>query len=83
MKTAPYSSLTAFIAHLHALRALSAPTQDQAARLAEMQALIAELGQGERDALEGGDASGASGRHRQRAERHLSQLLRDLGVLAG
>jgi hypothetical protein len=83
VKTPAYSSLTAFIAHLHALRALPAPTRDQAARLAEMQALIAELAQGEREALEGGDASGASGRHRQRAERHLSQLLRDRGVLAG
>jgi predicted DNA-binding transcriptional regulator YafY len=79
----PYSSLTAFRAHLRALRALPAPSEDQSARLAEMEALVGELPQDDRNALEAGDSAGPSGRHRQRAERHLSQILRDRGVLAG
>ena len=83
MKTPPYSSLTAFLAHLRALRALGAPVPEQKARLAELQAAVARLAPAERDALESADTAGAARRHRERAERHLIQILRELGSLAG
>ena len=86
MNTAPYSSLTAFLAHLCALRALTAPAPEQAARLAEMEAAVARLAPAERAALHGADradSTGAVRRHRERAERHLLQILREQGSLAG
>ena len=48
-----------------------------------MEALIAQLSPAERDSLEAADAGGEQGRHRQRAERHLIQILRQQGVLSG
>jgi hypothetical protein len=83
VKAPPYSSLTAFLAHLRALRALTAPSPDQTARRAEMEAAVARLAPTERDGLESTDIAGASRRHRERAERHLIQILRELGSLAG
>ena len=86
MNTPPYSSLTAFLAHLRALRALTAPSPEQAARLAEMQAAVGRLAPAEGAALHGADSAdtaGAARRHRARAERHLIQILREQGSLAG
>jgi hypothetical protein len=76
-----YTSLTAFLAHRRALRELAARGPDQSARLAEMETLIAELSSAERDALESGAPTGDHARHRQRAQRHLSHLLRQRGML--
>jgi hypothetical protein len=83
VKTPPYSSLTAFLAHLGALRSVAASTPEQTARLAEMEAAVARLAPAERDALESGDDTGAPRRHRERAARHLIQILREQGSLAG
>jgi len=83
VKTPPYSSLTAFLAHLRALRALTAPSPEQAIRRAELEAAVARLAPAERDALDSADPAGATRRHRERAERHLTQILRELGSLAG
>ncbi|HEV3112350.1 MAG TPA: hypothetical protein VGY99_17830 [Candidatus Binataceae bacterium] len=83
MSTLAYSSLTAFLAHRRVLRAAGSRSPDQAGRLAEMEALIAQLSPAERDSLEGADAAGEQARHRQRAERHLIQILRHQGVLSG
>lgn len=83
MNTPAYSSLTAFLAHRSALRADSSRGPDQSERLAQMEALIAQLSPAERDSLEAADAGGEQGRHRQRAERHLIQILRQQGWLSG
>jgi hypothetical protein len=78
-----YSSLTAFLAHRRALRALAERRAAQSALLAEMEAPIAELSPADRDALEAVDTAGERARHRQRAERHLAQMLRQRGMLSG
>jgi hypothetical protein len=83
VKTPAYSSLTAFLAHWRALRSLTAPDNAQSALLAEMESMLGELGPDERGALEGADSGGDAARHRQRAERHLSRILRQRGVLSG
>jgi hypothetical protein len=94
VKLPAYSSLTAFMAHLQALRMakpLTSLTREQSAWLAEMESIIGELTPAERESLEndglidlaiGWGASGTS-RHRRRAERHLTQILRSRGVLSG
>jgi hypothetical protein len=76
-----YSSLTAFLAHRRALRALAERGPEQSALLAELDAPIAELGPADRDALEADNGGGE--RERQRAERHLTLILRQRGLLAG
>jgi hypothetical protein len=84
MNLPAYSSLTAFIAHLQVLRmAQPVTTREQSAWLAEMESIIGELTPGERASLQNGEASGENARHRQRAERHLTHLLRSRGVLSG
>ncbi len=83
MNTLSYSSLTAFLAHRRVLRALGSGSPEQSARLEEMEALIAQLSRAERDSLEDADAAGEQARHRQRAERHLIQILRQRGWLSG
>ena len=83
MNTPPYSSLSAFLAHLRALRELAAPASEQAGRLAAMEAAVGRLAAAERDALESADSSGAARRHRERAQRHLIQIMREQGSLAG
>ena len=62
---------------------LTSPTPEQADWLAEMEAVIGELTPGERDSLQKDGASGEAARHRQRAERHLTQILRRRGILSG
>ncbi len=89
MKLPAYWSLTAFMAHLQALRmAKPSLTREQAAWLAEMESIIGELAASERESLQkgglsGGEASGEDARHRRRAERHLTHILRRRGVLSG
>ncbi len=83
MKEPAYSSLTAFLAHRRSLRALAGRSAAQSALLGEMDAAVAELNPADRDALEAADAGGERARHRQRAERHLAQLLRRRGMLSG
>jgi hypothetical protein len=78
-----YSSMTAFLAHRQALRASGSRSPEQSAQLAEIETLIAQLSPAERDSLEDADTAAEHGRHRQRAERHLIQILRRQGVLSG
>ncbi len=82
MKAPAYSSLTAFLAHRRALRALAQRSAEQSALLSALDAAVAELSPADRDALETADAGGEGARHRQRAERHLAQLLRRRGMLS-
>jgi hypothetical protein len=83
VKLPVYSSLAAFLAHWRALRNLTAPVNEQAALLAEMESILGELGRDERDTLERGEGAGDAARRRQRAERHLSRIMRQRGVLSG
>jgi hypothetical protein len=83
VKATTYSSLTAFLAHLRALRATAAASPEQSGRRQAMEALVAELSPAERESLEAADTGGESGRHRERAERHLTRILRERGVLTG
>ena len=96
MKLRTYSSLSAFIAHYETLRsAHSRPAYggdanpDDAATLAAMEGIVAELSPRDRDALRDASfssdthPSGAAVRHRARAELKLHRLLAARGVLAG
>jgi hypothetical protein len=95
MSLPAYSSLEAFVAHYHLLRAAHAPAAtlatpaspanpSDAATLAEMELLVAGLSPAERTALtDDAPATGAVLRHRARAELHLRRLLAARGLLAG
>jgi len=83
VKLAAYSSLTAFMAHWQALRSLVSPGGEQLVWLAEMESIIGELARHERESLQSDGAAGEDGRRRQRAERHLTQILRSRHVLSG
>lgn len=83
MKLPAYSSLTAFIAHWRALHSRASPSGEQLAWLKEMESIIGELAPGERESLQGDAASGEDARRRERAQRHLTQILRSRGVLSG
>jgi hypothetical protein len=78
-----YSSLTAFLAHRLALRGADVRDAEQSELLAEMDALLAELSPAERAAIESAGPGGEHERHRERAERHLTQILRRRGWLSG
>ena len=83
MKLAAYSSLTAFMAHWRGLRSLASSGREQLVWLAEMESIIGELARNERESLQGDGAAGEDARRRQRAERHLTQILRSRHVLSG
>ncbi|HEY1851673.1 MAG TPA: hypothetical protein VGG60_11655 [Candidatus Binataceae bacterium] len=101
MSLPAYSSLEAFVAHYRLLRAertraaataanpASPLNPTDAAILAEMELLVAELSPAERSALTDdalttdAPATGATLRHRARADLHLRRLLAARGLLAG
>jgi hypothetical protein len=83
VNTRTYSSLTAFLAHRLALRNTDAREPQRSKLLAEMDALVAELSPREREAIESAGTSDEHARHRERAERHLTQILRSRGWLSG
>lgn len=93
MSLPAYSSLEAFVAHYRLLRAArgraaataaSPPNPTDAATLAEMELLVAELTAPERSALAAAaPATGVALRHRARADLHLRRLLAARGLLAG
>jgi hypothetical protein len=102
MSLPAYSSLEAFVAHYRLLRAertraaataanpASPSIPTDAATLAEMELLVAELSPAERSAIadnapasDDATATGAALRHRARAELHLRRLLAARGLLAG
>lgn len=90
MKLDAYYSPAAFLAHWRALKRATADAlaADELARGAEMDEIIAMLRPEERAALEaansdGGSAStGATRRHRERAELRVARELRARGLLA-
>ncbi len=83
-----YSSLVAFLTHFEALRRArdaGAIAPADAQTLAALEALIAELSDADRAAIElrlAAAASGAAARQRARAELHLARILAARGVLA-
>jgi hypothetical protein len=96
MNLRTYSSLAAFIAHYETLREAhadvaraSAANPDDAATLAAMETIVAELSPADRDALRDASSSpdihpsGPATRHRARAELRLRRLLAARGLLAG
>ncbi len=82
MKLTPYSSLAAFAAHYRALK--SQLTEDDRARLAEMNELLDALSPNIRGVLDSDTAGdNAAMRRRERAERMLRRELIARGVLSG
>ena len=84
MKLTPYSSLAAFTAHYRALRSSKEFTEDERARLAEMNQALDTLGADLRAVLDS-EAAGdrAALRRRERAERKLRRELMARGMLTG
>ncbi|MFZ0889068.1 MAG: hypothetical protein WA005_11490 [Candidatus Binataceae bacterium] len=84
MKLTPYSSLAAFAAHYRALRSSKEFTEDERARLAEMNEALDTLGADIRAVLDSEAAGdGAAMRRRERAERKLRRELIARGMLTG
>ena len=94
MKLRTYSSLVSFFAHYETLRAAHADpahaavaNPDDAATLAAMESIVGELSPADSDALRGASASpdthpsGATARHRARAELALHRVLAARGLL--
>ena len=80
MKLRAYSSISAFLAHYHAQRPLTA---DERRALAKMDALLRDtLTEGERVATSGPATNGATARRRARAELKLRHALAARGLLA-
>ena len=84
MKLTPYSSLAAFAAHYRALRSSKEFTEDERARLAEMNQALDSLGADLRAVLDSQPAGDrAALRRRERAERMLRRELMARGILTG
>jgi hypothetical protein len=83
MKLRMYSSVAAFLAHLHALTTASSRTPDEDRVFAAMTEMFAVLSSPERDALSGDANDPATRRHRERAELKLQRELIARGTLAG
>jgi hypothetical protein len=83
IKSVPYSSLAAFLAHYHAL--LSAPfrTLDEDQIFVEMTAAIATLSPEQRASLDSSDSTASARRSRERAELHLRRELVARGIVSG
>jgi hypothetical protein len=76
-----YSSLAAFIAHYELLKSAKALTADEQARLDIMNDTFARLEARDRDAIDSAE-TGATRRHRERAERSLARELTARGILS-
>jgi len=81
MKMRTYSSVEAFLAHLHALKASSSP--DDKKVLAAMDEALAPLSQIEREAILKDADDAATRRHRERAMLRLNRELLARKILAG
>jgi hypothetical protein len=82
VKLDPYSSLAAFLAHWRTLARAGALSKDDRERLMAMQEILGALRPEELAALAASTNSGASARHRERAELRLARELRARGLLA-
>jgi len=78
-----YSSLTAFLAHYHALKSEPSRGDDDEQLFAGMSAAIATLSPEARAALDTVEDSAGAKRHRERAELQLRRELAARGIVAG
>lgn len=83
MKSVPYSSLAAFLAHYRALASAASRTSDEDRLFAEMSAALVILSPEQRSALDSSAATGATRRNRERAERHLKRELVARAIVSG
>jgi len=83
VKTVPYSSLAAFLAHYRAIASASSRTSDEDRLFAELSAAIAILSPEQRAALDSFDCSASARRSRERAELHLRRELAARGLVSG
>ena len=82
MKSVPYSSLAAFLAHYRALATASSRTADEDRRFDELSAAIATLSSELRAALDSSDSTASARRSRERAELHLRRELVARGIVS-
>jgi hypothetical protein len=83
VKIPAYSSLSAFLAHYHALKSEAVRNADDENLFAEMSALVATLAPDVRAALDSPADNSSAKRHRERAELDLRRELAARGILAG
>jgi len=83
MKVPAYSSLSAFLAHYHALRSDPSRGSDNEQLFAAMSAVIATLAPEARGALDSVEDSARAKRHRERAELQLRRELAARGIVVG
>jgi len=83
MKVPAYSSLTAFLAHYHAIKSDPSRAADDEQLLAAMSAAIATLSPESRAALDTVEDSASAKRHRERALLQLRRELAARGIVAG
>jgi hypothetical protein len=83
MKSAPYSSLAAFLAHYRALATASSRTTDENRLFEELFAAVATLSPELRAALDSSDSAASARRSRERAELHLRRELVARGIVSG
>jgi hypothetical protein len=82
VKLDTHSSLAAFLAHWRTLARASALDKDDRERLSAMREILATLRSEELAALKEAAVTGATARHRERAELRLARELRSRGLLA-
>jgi hypothetical protein len=83
VKISAYSSLAAFLAHYHALKAVPSRSPDDEKLFAEMSLAIATLAPEARAALDSTDDTGSARRHRDRAQLQLRRELAARAIIAG
>jgi hypothetical protein len=83
MKSPPYSSLAAFIAHYQTSKALASRSLDEQQLFAEMTAALSALPPEARAALDSTDSSASARRHRERAELQLRRELVAREIVSG
>jgi hypothetical protein len=83
MKSVPYSSLAAFLAHYRALLSASSRTPDEDHLFEELSAAIATLPPELRASLDSSDSTASARRIRERAELHLRRELVARGIVSG
>ena len=83
MKSGPYSSLAAFLAHYRALATASSRTADENRLFEELSAAVATLSSELRAALDSSDSTANARRIRERAELHLRRELVARGIVSG
>ena len=83
MKSAPYSSLAAFLAHYRALATASSRTADENRLFEELSAAVATLSSELRAALDSSDSTASARRIRERAELHLRRELVAREIVSG